>query len=274
MKTDGFVKDPELLRNGLPVRLPAPVLTLSRRRPHKAQGRGAMADMKKMILAAAVVFGLCLAVSAAPSGTPALPPATTPAGPGAPGASMTGQPVVSGPVDIHDIRDPVQVGVNPAIYYWTAGGLALAVMAGLLWWLIRRRKKRLGNEMSDVAAAVFKTPEEEALEGLASLETTPPDQPALFYFRLSAIFRRYLQRRFNLDAPEMTTEELLPRLAGLEFDREIHAGLRTFLRFGDQVKFARTLPEHKEMMKHLSLVKNIVNSHNVVESTAEAGGNV
>lgn len=274
MNADGFVKAPELLRNDIPFRLQTPVLTLSHCRPHKAFGRGVMSDMKKIFLAAAVVFVLCLGVTAAPSGTtPVIPHKTTPAGPSAvPGAVMPGQPADSGPVDIHDIRDPVQVGVNPAIFYWTAGGLAVLVVAGLLWWLIRRRKKRLGNEVPDVSAAVFKTPEEEALEGLALLETTPPDQPAMFYFRLSAVFRRFLQRRFDIDAPEMTTEELLPRLAGLEFDREIHNGLRSFLRFGDQVKFARELPEHKEMMKHLSLVKNIVNSPNVVESTAEAGG--
>ena len=259
--------------DGVHFRPPSPDPAFPHRRPHKPFGGLVISDLRKKIsLAATVVFLLCQVVSAAPSGTPVIPPVASPAGPITPGASMTGQPAGSGPADIHDIRDPVQVGVNPAVYYWAAGGMAGLIIAALLWRIIRGRKKRSGKDAADVSATVFKTPEDEALEGLASLETTPPDQPALFYFSLSAIFRRYLQRRFDIDAPEMTTEELLPHLNGLAFDREIHAGIRTFLRSGDQVKFARALPERGDMMNHLGLVKNIVSSHNEVKSIAETGG--
>ncbi len=238
-----------------------------------------LSGIKKLLLTAAVVFGLCMAVSAATTGPPASgavlqgsgitgQPATVVP----PGSAMTAQPASAGATDIHDIRDPVQVGVNPAIYYWIAGGVALLIAASGLWWLIRRRKKMRDKDMPHVSATVFKTPEAEALDDLALLETTPPDQPAVFYFRLSAIFRRYLERRFDIDAMEMTTEELLPCLGRLEFDRENRAGIKKFLTFGDRVKFARVLPDTADMMGHLGLVKNIVNHYKAVDATAETGG--
>lgn len=226
-----------------------------------------VSDIKKLLLTAVVVFSLCVASWATSTGPPGggfVPPGSGPAG--------QVQPAGTGASDIHDIRDPVQAGVNPAIYYGVGGGLAVLFAAALLWWLIRRRTRRRAKDLPHVSATVFKTPEAEALDDLALLETTPPDQPAVFYFRLSAIFRRYLERRFEIDAMEMTTEELLPRLGRLDLDRELEGGLKTFLKFGDQVKFARAVPDTSDMMRHLALITDIVNHSKAVASAAETGG--
>jgi hypothetical protein len=64
-----------------------------------------------------------------------------------------------------------------------------------------------------------------------------------FYSGLSAIVRTYLERRFALRAPEMTTEEFL--LASARDGRLLPAHRRLlgdFLAESDLVKFARHLP--------------------------------
>lgn len=235
-----------------------------------------MAAVKLFILIVVVAIGLPVAASANPPGTAAVQPGTpvqTPLQPmtqAVPG--ITGQPAGAGPTDIHDIRQPVQVGVNPAIYYGAVGVVAALIIGALAWMLIRRRMKRGGGNAAEVTATIYRSPEEEAFANLAALENNMSDQPAVFYFGLSAIFRRYLQRRFDVDAPEMTTEELLPRLAALNFDRETQAGLKTFLKDGDQVKFARVMPDPADMRAHLTLVRELVNRFAAAEATAGPGG--
>ncbi|MEW6078634.1 MAG: hypothetical protein AB1724_12530 [Thermodesulfobacteriota bacterium] len=217
-----------------------------------------------------IALGALIAVPAASAGSATVSPGVTaPAGPAAaqvplrPGApanpGQSGQPQAAGPTDIHDIRQPVQVGVNPMIYYGIFAGVAALAAGVLIWILVRRRMKKKSGGVTEVTAAVYRTPEEEALENLTALENGMSGEPALFYFGLSAAFRRYLQRRFNIDAPEMTTEELLPRLSALDVEKEIQAGLKSFIKFGDQVKFARALPDRSDMTAHLVLVRDLVN---------------
>src|SRR5207247_5345081 len=64
-----------------------------------------------------------------------------------------------------------------------------------------------------------------------------------YYSELSAIVRTYLEQRFEIRAPEMTTEEFL--LASARGGRLVgphRALLGEFLKDSDLVKFARHLP--------------------------------
>jgi hypothetical protein len=64
-----------------------------------------------------------------------------------------------------------------------------------------------------------------------------------FYSTLSDIVRRYLEDRFRVRAPEMTTEEFLAATArGAALERSHRALLGTFLAESDLVKFARFVP--------------------------------
>ena len=64
-----------------------------------------------------------------------------------------------------------------------------------------------------------------------------------FYVELSAIVRRYLEDRFELRAPELTTEEFLEAVAASPDITSDHQQLlRSFLRQADLVKFAHTVP--------------------------------
>jgi len=59
--------------------------------------------------------------------------------------------------------------------------------------------------------------------------------------------RRYLEDRFRLRAPEMTTEEFLQAAQqNPQLPREHRSSLGRFLTEADMVKFARHIPELEE----------------------------
>ena len=68
-----------------------------------------------------------------------------------------------------------------------------------------------------------------------------------FYFRLTDIARRYIERRFSIMAPEQTTEEFLRATRADPILTSDHKDLLgRFLRAADMVKFARHEPTGEE----------------------------
>ncbi|MFP4040038.1 MAG: hypothetical protein ACLFS7_05790 [Desulfosudaceae bacterium] len=216
-------------------------------------------DVFKIVLAAWLVAGPLLTAGAAPSD-----PASR-----AGGGAGSGQATAGSPTEIHDIREPRQVGFNPAWYYGVGvGAAAAALLAGLVFGLRKWKKNRSFGSL-EVTASVEEPPEDTAVRRLDELENRPPDTPADFYFQLSAIFREYIEGRYGLDAPEMTTEELLPRLAMIDLEKELRDKARDFLRFGDKVKFARAACDDERMSAHLGFVRHLV-ARTSEETAAEA----
>ena len=79
------------------------------------------------------------------------------------------------------------------------------------------------------------------------------------YIELSDIVRHYLENRFILRAPEMTTEEFLDKLKDtdmLSYDQKIL--LKDFLFHCDLVKFARYGPTEKEIDSSFKSAENLV----------------
>jgi hypothetical protein len=150
-----------------------------------------------------------------------------------------------GATDIHDIKGPVELPADRTKAY-VAIGLALAavVVAFATMVLLRRRRRRLEIESVEM-------PWETALRQLDALRSFDPLKEGRieeFYVTLSGIVRHYLERRFGLRAPEMTTEEffdLMSRdgtLAG-----EHKQLMQEFLAHCDLVKFARYGPSRSEI---------------------------
>jgi len=64
-----------------------------------------------------------------------------------------------------------------------------------------------------------------------------------FYYRISDVVRGYVERRFGVSAPEMTTEEFLATAASDgRFGERNTAELNQFLNACDLVKYARRIP--------------------------------
>lgn len=137
-------------------------------------------------------------------------------------------------------------------------GVVAAAAGGVVWWL-RRAEERARLTAFDRAMA--------RLERLQRRGLPAADAADSWYVELSDIVRRYIEERFALRAPELTTEEFLAE-AGRS--RELTAGhrelLAAFLARCDRVKFARYSPDEDESQDALR------DARRFLEETAAAGG--
>ena len=88
-----------------------------------------------------------------------------------------------------------------------------------------------------------------ALDGLL-YRPRPSDRAQMdaFFVELSGIVRRYLEDRFQLRSPELTTEEFLVVMSGSpDLSRDHQQLLRSFLGRADLVKFAHLVPEASDV---------------------------
>ncbi len=143
---------------------------------------------------------------------------------------------------LRDVKPPVEVPGSP----WPAvvGGMVVLLL-GVWWWVEGRR--RWGTRRA--APPSSRTPSEIALESLQTLQQNRDRglTPKGYYEELSTIVRTYLEARFQLRAPEMTTDEFLRSLNQTEV---LTAGqkefLKDFLNACDLVKFAKFSPPPQE----------------------------
>lgn len=85
------------------------------------------------------------------------------------------------------------------------------------------------------------------LDALLRLNLPAEGRVGEFYVRLSEIVRRYLERRFGIDAPEMTSDQIRGWAERAEVSGEVRAALDDFLAETDLVKFADFSPSDSEI---------------------------
>ncbi|OQY59100.1 MAG: hypothetical protein B6245_08470 [Desulfobacteraceae bacterium 4572_88] len=151
--------------------------------------------------------------------------------------------------DIHDIRPPekIEVDLRP-LYYALAGILALLLCVAAFLYLRKYLKKLRKKEI------ITLSPDEAAFRSLDALGDVESLDGKEFYFELSAILRNYIQGRYEISAPEMTTEELLPRIEKLKLSQELRKSLRDLLQSADPVKFAGCPTVQNKMQRDLNFV--------------------
>src|SRR5215204_5955070 len=140
--------------------------------------------------------------------------------------------------DIRGLKGPVEVPRHWTPYLWLVGLLVLGI--GLLLWKRLRRHLLTGVLQKPQPKAV--PPHVRARQRLhAALHHISDSR--LFCFEVSETLRIYLEERFQLRAPESTTEEFLLQLqtsTALTSDQK--QSLAAFLQSCDLVKFARFEP--------------------------------
>lgn len=108
------------------------------------------------------------------------------------------------------------------------------------------------------------------LAGLAADDLVAKGQLKVFYYRVSGILRGYIERRFRVSAPEMTTEEFLMTAAGSEqFQPNTRAELQRFLEACDLVKYARYEPDPAEPIGLLRTAGEFVDRTRVADDDSE-----
>lgn len=132
--------------------------------------------------------------------------------------------------------------------------LGIAVLIGLVWWYAKRKPKE------EIEAKIL-APEPEipahilAFSELKKLEDKQLWQKGNFktyHSEISHILREYLENRFEINALESVTYEIITELKQFNIEQQQLKQLENTLVMSDLVKFAKVEPsedEHREVMK-------------------------
>jgi len=159
---------------------------------------------------------------------------------------------------IRDIKPPLNFQAN---YMLLIIILAIVVISLLIFLVIYILKKRAGSKKRREIMLPKKAHEiaYEALRLLKSRDLPASGHVKEYYFEISKIARAYVENRFSLKAPEMTTEEFLYSLKDSSIltlrQKDI---VKEFLNQCDLVKFAKYGPSADEIEASFDTVKKLV----------------
>jgi len=156
---------------------------------------------------------------------------------------------------IEDIEGPVEIPRKTSLWWIWALAIAFVGMIPLVWFLQRQKRAkeliRIFRPAHEIAYARLRT--------LVAEELIETGKIKEFYERISGILRHYIEDRFDLHAPERTTEEFLFELQSTDVlapsDKEV---LGEFLTHCDLVKFARHAPATEQIQQTFNLVKDFI----------------
>lgn len=161
--------------------------------------------------------------------------------------------------DIKDIHSPVSEIRYMKVFIVLALILLLILIAGWFYWLMFIRAKQ--------QTIILVPPHVKALEALERLKQRSLQDNESFknyFYDLSLIVRVYIEDRFMVKAPEMTTEEFLVYVNQGSVLEEAHKkSLSGFLSLADMVKFAKYISTQTEVDQSYVSVKGFI------EETAE-----
>ncbi|MDT7829037.1 hypothetical protein RQM65_10215 [Pricia sp. S334] len=177
--------------------------------------------------------------------------------------------VANVPVDtltqkMYDIKPLMEVEKSRTeLWFWVLGILlGLAVVAGLLYWFVFR-KKPLSEEEKVALLPAY----DRALLELKKLENSKyliQEEYKEYYSELTDIVRSYLEEDVNVSAMESTTDELITKLelrrdAGeLRLEDDTLKQFKRILQTADLVKFARSRPESSIARNDRKSIEEIV----------------
>ena len=117
--------------------------------------------------------------------------------------------------------------------------VVIALIAWAAWYRSRRKTVAEGPKINPVS------PYDEAIGGLTTLreeKLCEQGREKEYYTRLTDILRNYLQRRFNINAMEMTSTQILSTLEHNDATRLPRRYMHRVLEIADFVKFAKVRP--------------------------------
>ena len=163
-------------------------------------------------------------------------------------------PTQLGEQDIVEISGPGRITAKwlPRI------GLGMALLAGLgvVLLYLKRRRDSAGSGIEGPTSWEIAWKE---LEGLLSAKLIESGMHREFYGALSDIVRRYVESRFSIRAPELTTEEFLQHVRASEELSPYKGLLQEFLYHCDLVKFARHSPSREEYDRTVDACRKFLN---------------
>ena len=138
----------------------------------------------------------------------------------------------------HDIKGQIRYPLTfkEVVPYLLGAALLAALVAGLVWWIRRRRSAQLEAASKDPAYIVALR----QLEHWRSEKYWAPEKQKQFYSGITDTLRAYMADRFAIDAQEMTTAEIFAALKDSpDLTPELYGNAKELFETADFVKFAK-----------------------------------
>ena len=169
---------------------------------------------------------------------------------------------VDNPEKFYDIKDVWKPPFVLADYYpWIFGVLTALFLICVIGYLVQRYRRHR-SEVPVKPAEPELPPYETAIRELDSIKDQKLWQQGLnkeYYTQVTDTLRRYISRRYGVNAMEKTSEEILAIIERETDERSVYDTLRQVLRLSDYVKFAKLHPlpdENDESMRNAYLFVN------------------
>lgn len=157
--------------------------------------------------------------------------------------------------DIRDVKPPIDL----PDWSWALWVLAAIAAIAVAYFFLKRKRPATAAVLPAAAMLSAWDIANRQLEELAHEQYPQKAMFKAFYIALSDIVRRYLENRFHIKAPEMTTEEFLNLAKSSEaLNTEQKEFLRDFLNGCDLVKFAKHVPSINDAWANFNRARKLI----------------
>ena len=179
-------------------------------------------------------------------------------------------PVDTATFVINDIKGQINypVTLQEVLPYvlWGVGGLWLvtAIIIVIVYFSTRKKKEEERKDPPHIVAL-------RQLDRYRSDKYWAPDRQKAFYSGITGAVKDYIDARFGIDAPEMTTAELFDSLKDrTEITPELYGKMKDLFESADYVKFAKYVMDDTKNAEALPLCVRFVTSTYQAEIEEEA----
>lgn len=182
-------------------------------------------------------------------------------------------PVDTATFVIHDIKGQMKYPVTfKEALPWAGGVILLAALIILVVYLIRNGRKSENADEKEEAAYIVAL---RRLEKFRGDKYWAPDKQKIYYSGITDALKFYIEKRFGVDAPEMTTAELFSALKdSKDLSPELYNEAKALFETADFVKFAKHSASDEENAKALPLAVRFVTSTYQTELEEEQSNDV
>lgn len=161
---------------------------------------------------------------------------------------------------IFDIIQPGRIGIGlNEILPWVLAGVALVIGIWLLVRYLRRKRKSVDDSVAEMPSEPIHIIAFRDFDKLEKKELWQKGRVKEYYSSLTEILRVYIQRRYYIPAPEMTSGEIIYSLEISGFnDIDLKKTLKDILINADLSKFAKYRHDSTTNIKSLSGAREYV----------------
>jgi hypothetical protein len=177
---------------------------------------------------------------------------------------LVDKPAVDTSKGIKDIKGPLEIPFDwkefiPHVLI----GFGVVILIVLAVYFINRelKRRRLARENMPAYVPPPIPADEKALTALAELQEKQLWQRSKYkeyYTELTDILRVYIKDVYQIDAPEMLTDEILQHLKFKDIDGNHKQALKAVLELADMVKFAKVMPTETENTESIGVASRFV----------------